>query len=452
MSTYGRSVNVVAHTGSRPRLVWPDVAKGACILLVVLHHVVTKHYDLVVPAQLAWAAFGWETVSHALKPVRMPLFFVVSGFFAASSLTRPWPRVARRAWSPAYLYVVWLTVMFGVFAVETELPMNRTRTLEEYALDLVIASTGLWFLYALAAYLLVARLTVRLPAPVVVAAAAALALATSAMPIEEANRVSVLTHLVYFLLGARCRPLVLGVAGWRAPGLVPGLTLLFLLATVALRHAGLPRGVDLLVLSAVGVPWGIQLAVQATRLQRTSAALAWLGRRTLPVYVLHVAVLGVVHHLHPGYPEATPDTLVVLVHPLVVSAVVVAVSLGLHALLVRGGLAVLFEAPFGSGSGHLRAQDPLAQRPVDASRHDELEGAREGAGRDLLQLVERPLHLGPAVGGLAGIDERLPHAGDEQVDVQDGHPVGVPAQPSQQLQRLGGPQPQGGHRGLSRGE
>ena len=30
------------------RLRWADVAKGACILLVVLHHVITKHYDALV--------------------------------------------------------------------------------------------------------------------------------------------------------------------------------------------------------------------------------------------------------------------------------------------------------------------------------------------------------------------------------------------------------------------
>ena len=54
-----------------------------------------------------------------------------------------------------------------------------------------------------------------------------------------------------------------------------------------------------LVLSLVGVPMGV---VAAVRLSRTvcSRPLAWLGQRTLQVYVLHLAVLAAVVHLPIG--------------------------------------------------------------------------------------------------------------------------------------------------------
>ena len=67
----------------RPRLVWPDLAKGVCILLVVLHHATTKHYVEVLPAGLAPVGELWAGLSPALKPTRMPLFFVISGWFAS---------------------------------------------------------------------------------------------------------------------------------------------------------------------------------------------------------------------------------------------------------------------------------------------------------------------------------------------------------------------------------
>ena len=48
---------------STRRETWPDVAKGVCIVLVVLWHVVTKHYqrvdwDTSVPWSAAWGTLG----------------------------------------------------------------------------------------------------------------------------------------------------------------------------------------------------------------------------------------------------------------------------------------------------------------------------------------------------------------------------------------------------------
>ena len=111
------------------RLGWADIAKGASIVLVVLHHATTKQYDLSVPAHLAPIADVWTTLTHALKPVRMPLFFLVSGFFAAKAVHRPWPSVTRRISTSAYLYVVWLLLLAAFTLWERELPMNRTQNL-----------------------------------------------------------------------------------------------------------------------------------------------------------------------------------------------------------------------------------------------------------------------------------------------------------------------------------
>ncbi|HCG2982640.1 TPA: acyltransferase family protein, partial [Corynebacterium striatum] len=60
---------------SQPRLAWPDIAKGISILGVVLLHV-----TLTVPesSETRLAAFNvW------LDPLRLPLFFLVSGYFSS---------------------------------------------------------------------------------------------------------------------------------------------------------------------------------------------------------------------------------------------------------------------------------------------------------------------------------------------------------------------------------
>ncbi len=338
---------VEANVAARPRLAWADVAKGACIVLVVLHHAVTKQYDALVPGHLTAVADGWLTLTHALKPVRMPLFFLISGFFAASAVHRPWPDLTRRIASSAYLYVVWLLLLAAFTTWERELPMNRVQDLDELALDLVFASTGLWFLYALAVYFVLVRVTVRLPAGAVLAGATALAAMASLLPIDEVNRVSVLLHLVYFVLGARFPHLVRRAATWTRPGVLPALVLAFVLASALRAYAGLPTSLDVLLLSVVGLPAGLLLAVRSARTPRTADALAWIGRRTLPVYVLHIPVLGVVHHLGLG-PDIGPDAMAVplaTTYPLVVTAVVVAGTLLVHAASVRLGQGWLFALP-----------------------------------------------------------------------------------------------------------
>ncbi|MGV3564368.1 MAG: acyltransferase family protein [Nocardioides sp.] len=368
-----------AALAPRERLLWVDVAKGLCILLVVLHHAVVKDLAVQAPPALAPVADGWAAVTMALKPVRMPLFFVLSGLVAAGAVTRPWPQARRRVLSPYYLYVVWLVLQGAFFSVERLLPMNRTQDLAELAGDLVWASTGLWFLYALAVYFALARLLSRFPRERVLLVATAVSALSGLVPTEAWNRTSVLFHFTFFALGALAPDLVRRVAdrvgdgvsfGVRdgAGGLLPRLALLYLALVVLLPLVHLPRTVDLLVASAVGVPLGIGLCV---RLARGPAAerLAWIGRRTLPVYVLHAPLLALALHLpeplrvsplgrgYLGWIEAAA-------YPVVLTGLAVAAALVMHAGLRRCGASALFALPQRPGGPGVagRAQATVAAR------------------------------------------------------------------------------------------
>src|SRR5690349_20157208 len=77
------------------RTQWADVAKGVCILLVVLWHVIMKHYleidwRLRLPSPGAWGTFGEQ-----LLPLRMPVFFTISDMFAVAAVNRPWRVIGR---------------------------------------------------------------------------------------------------------------------------------------------------------------------------------------------------------------------------------------------------------------------------------------------------------------------------------------------------------------------
>ena len=118
----------------RPRLVWADAAKGLCILLVVLHHSTVKHLPAVLPADLSAVGEAWLALTAALKPIRMPLFFLLSGLFAAGALRRPWAQVlTARVLTPYWVYAVWLGLLAVVFSLERTLVMNRTQGVGDLA-------------------------------------------------------------------------------------------------------------------------------------------------------------------------------------------------------------------------------------------------------------------------------------------------------------------------------
>lgn len=350
---------------ARRPLVWADVAKGSCIALVVLHHLVGKHYVDVLPDDAARAGAAWMTLTYGLKPVRLPLFFLISGFFAASALQRSWSDVwPTRLVNLYYLYALWLCIHAVLFARLRELPMNRTRSGTELVVDLLYASTALWYLYALVAYFAAARLLRPLGHRTVVTAAGALALVTPFLEIDAVNRGSVLQHFVYFVLGAYFPSLVERMARLRVVPVL-GLSAAAVLTTVVAPDLGLREGSTKVLVSVAVVPVAVRLAVAVAERPGVARPLALVGRRTLPVYVLHVPVLAVAHLvLAPRAPVDAPGAagLVWAAYPVLASVALVLACLGLQQALVAVGAGWLFRGPL-ARPRPLPAPVPAPTRP-----------------------------------------------------------------------------------------
>ncbi len=339
----GPSTPDAARSGGR--FVWADVAKGTCIVLVVLHHLVAKHYVAVLVEPHDWLGEAWVGVTYALKPVRMPLFFLVSGIFAASALRRPWDqRQTTRLVGLYFLYSVWLVIHMGIFSAATELPMNRTSLGSELLMDLVFASTGLWYLYALAVYVPVARLLLGVGPGPAIALAVTVALVAPLLGIDAVNRVSVLQHFVFFLVGA-----LLPTVGKRAVALGRKHTVLLVLGAVGLAlllwAEGVPLSIAKIIVSVLALPVALRAAAALAAWAPARLVLGYVGRHTLPVYVLHVPVLALAHRLLAervlDLVGTWPGPLVGL-YPVVLAVAIVAVCLLLHRLLGAIGLGWLF--------------------------------------------------------------------------------------------------------------
>ncbi|GGO02426.1 acyltransferase family protein [Micromonospora parathelypteridis] len=349
--TTGTTVPIAPVTSPHSaRVVWADVAKGGCLILVVLWHVVVKHYLRIdwrvgLPVPGAWGLLGEQ-----LLPLRMPLFFTISGIFAANAVHRPWRLVRRSRVSRLfYLYATWLLIHTAVLALAPGFPTDRATDLEGLLAQLTVTPSNLWYLYALALYFVLAKVLRRVHPAVLIAAAGVLsAIAAAGLLDTPGNRGGVYQNLVFFLAGLHLRPYVQRWAGTASRRRLVWTLALYAVALGAVAAgAGRWLGVGLLV-SLAAVAFGVTAAAQVADRPRIGGALAALGRRTLPVYVIHMPVLALLHRLLAGPVAdlAGPGrALLVVGYPVLLTAAVLALSLALHRGLLAARASWLFDLP-----------------------------------------------------------------------------------------------------------
>jgi uncharacterized membrane protein YcfT len=209
------------------RFAWVDCAKGICIILVILMHANGGVEKLTGQLTFIDAFIQWA------KPFRMPGFFLISGLFLAGRINAPWPKyLDSKVLHFAYFYVLWAIIQHAF----KDLTRGETiyEGLSHYLTFLVEPTPTLWFLYMLAIFFVVAKITLPLPRFLVFALAALL----EAMPIETGSIIidEFCRRFVYFYAGYWFAGHVFGFASRAA---VARTSALFLALTVwAAANAG----------------------------------------------------------------------------------------------------------------------------------------------------------------------------------------------------------------------
>lgn len=145
------------------RLVWPDLAKGLSIIGVVILHV-----SQAIPG-------GTETAlaraNSWIDPVRMPLFFLVSGLFSAKVLHMSFGELfRRRLWFFLVPYMVWVPVELYTKNLQWYWHFGTPmRSVGEVAQLVVLGHTMGWFLHALILFNILLWCARRLSPPAVIA-------------------------------------------------------------------------------------------------------------------------------------------------------------------------------------------------------------------------------------------------------------------------------------------
>lgn len=370
----GRPAPTARSGPAAPRETWGDVVKGVLIVLVVFWHVVMKSY-LEVDWQLGVPIPGvWGLLADLIWPFLMPLFLLVSGTFAAAAFSRPWAVVLRtRVVRFLYLYLLWSLIHTAALWAFPDFPTLVPRGVAEFVEAVTISPPNTWYLFALALYFLVAKALARVSPWLVVGAAAVLSVVVAAGYVEiVSNRGSLLYNLTFFLLGLHLAPHVRRLAGRvrPAPLALLGAGYLTVFAAMRLTGSATVPGVWPLV-SLVGVAFGLAAAPAFARIPLLGPGAARLGRRSLPIYLLHMPLLAVLDVVLAEWLSlaSRPVQLAAAVAlPIAVTAVIVAACVGLERVLVRGGADWLFELPGRRADASARGAAAEASAPRPAPR------------------------------------------------------------------------------------
>ena len=339
------------------RLDWIDAIKGFSILLVVLFHATyfARPYD--------WYGALPDDIMSAMRSMRMPLFFMVSGYFFLRRADRPWGWWAKNRIAPfLYLFLIW-TLIWA--AVEAAGPWERMATTSDFLLAFIDPNAGPWFILALAIYPVVMKLLRPLPVWSLFIVGAAISLPTGVGLLSiNSGWDNIFTYFILFQFGAYGRKWI----DW----VVERASILGLLAA-GIAWAGF-SAIMLLQGGTFVSPWRVPVTVAGvvlglvgvTLIQRRAPwiGLAWIGARTLPIYLLHIPIIGLLYGFGPNWP--TGSLVVQFGVPLAASAIAVVGSVALETPLRK--VPGVFTAPWrGDGPQTLPLRRPASQVPATGS-------------------------------------------------------------------------------------
>jgi hypothetical protein len=246
--------------------------------------------------------------------------------------------------------VAWLTVyaVLSIGVIDPGIPF-RVLTPLHYLEQLFVPDSMLWFIFALAAYVVVLSSLNRVPPAAILGALAVLSVASGAVPVprDEALWLHVVYYAVFFAVGVYAASALQALARIRSAWAPVLGIVFFVVCELAWQQTAegtvLETGLRLLRDSAA-VAVSIVVISVLVRWPPFEKAAAAIGRRTLPIFVLQLPLIWLLFLLPPvGWSLGFAP--VRYLGPVLGTALIVVAALGIHRLLMRGRCRVLFELP-----------------------------------------------------------------------------------------------------------
>lgn len=346
----------VVDAPRKVKLQWVDFSKGLCMVLVVLFH---SALFMETQVNADYEGFWWP-VSEALSPLRMPLFFFISGLLSVSALGKALGDSKPRTVGLYYVYAIWTFL----FLSRLWLPLSRNGAPAPAPDDVVLSlvlPTSFWYLYALPVFFLAAWVMIRVLGrysayaliPLGILSALSPILRDNAEPLlsapmDAAKLPSLAAHFVWFYLGVHGRSLwdrTMGSASyWKLALAACAYVIVCLPMMMFDLEIELKVPLSCMALYAMAQLVGLVRmdALLPRMLQR-------LGSQTLPVYIFHIFLISIISGLVKisGLLHVLQDHLHLAnaVLPPLMTLPIVAATVWLGARIRSGPFRWLLEAP-----------------------------------------------------------------------------------------------------------
>lgn len=301
-----------------------DVVRGLAMVLVVFGHALVGAMGGGLDGPLPRALLLVIYSSH------MALFFLVSGLFSHNLAHRPWGDFLRTLGTRLlWPYVVWSVILLTahyVMSGHTNLALDHYRPWEIFWAPPAI----MWFLYALIVAMVLRRVLAPFPRRVTILVGVLLMIAAYSLPNVPQSARFVGLFLLAPILPGWDRPSRLALLG---AGLIMISTVMIAVTEAQYSLRGYPAAKVIYAPALLGGP--VLLAWLARRLVAWDLAgpLAYLGSRTMAVFVTHILVTAGVRIVLRA---AGVDSWAIIIGAATVLGV--ALPLGAQALADRAGL------------------------------------------------------------------------------------------------------------------
>lgn len=329
--------------GVKSRIEWVDTGRGIAIVLVALFH--STNWIIGVGVNVEY----WRTINEVLSSLRMPLFFTLSGLFAAKWLQAGWGQL----WAVKvrlFLWVFLLWEVIGSAAFTLGMTMTGQRVgLRDILIGLVVSPVmprfELWFIWALALLFLFAKAIRRIDYRIQLGVTGIVSMAAlSGWEGPNVGWEGLAKYAFFFLSGLYLRRWIMGYGELRKPWLLGMALVAWAVISVGLSLLGLRDIFGLYFVNCLlGVVGGIALSRALLRL----GALTMLGGRTLPVYLAHTPFVIIISFLISQLGLVSSANAIAPIAPVLVAGIAVTLALGLNRVARRAPLLYLFEPPAG---------------------------------------------------------------------------------------------------------
>ncbi len=326
--------------GAKVRVTWVDTGRGIAISLVALFH--ATNWLLGGGAHVQ----GWVQANLVMSSLRMPLFFTLAGLFAGKWVRGAW----RPLWEHKVRLYLWVFLVWGAIGSVTYYAGLQMRgvgsvmssVIQPYVLSPFMPRLELWFIWALALFFVIAKLTSRIPPGIQIGVAmAGAAVALSGWDTASPGWNGAVKYYGFFLVGMYGRDLVLRLGSSAGRPVLVAAFVVWLVVAVGLWALGWREVLGLYFVNCLlGVLGGIALS----RALAGVPVLRSLGSQTLPIYLAHTPIIITVAVLlsHTG---VLTHPIVAVLGPPTLAATAIALALVLHRSAQRAGATWLYAPP-----------------------------------------------------------------------------------------------------------